>query len=154
MGPRLYIHWQDNNGRKATQLYYLPDGETVTQSMARANAISSVSQALSNARLTGGALVYDQVDGVGTATPEANVRRNLLCLLRNASNQGSLRIPSPAPVLPYDTSGPWQEIRITREAFLASGLIQPLEAALVHCVLPWGDPFPTEFIVAGTDYAL
>lgn len=151
--PTLYIYWQGSNGRSAKQRFYLPDGE-VAQSIIRANALRSASLTLSSARITGAALVYDLVDGVGSAAPDSAVGRNLVCLFGPGDNSGSLRIPSPKATLPYDSNGPWQGIRITRDAFIASGLIQPLELALAPCVLPWADPFPTEFVVAGIDYAI
>jgi len=153
VAPLLRIFWQDNNERSAELWFNLPDGETVAQSIVRANALRSASLALSNARITGAKLVYEHVvDGVGSADPDAHVGRFLVCSLESGANSGSVRIPSPKPNLPYDTTGPWEGIRITRDAFLSSGLIQPLELALGRCELPWGDPFPTTFVVASRDY--
>lgn len=153
MQPQVYIYWEDNKGAEASQRFHLPGGETVGQSIARVNALRSALLPLSNARLTSARLVYrDVVDALGVAAGNSNVLKNLVCLLANGEERGTIKVPSPRPDLPYDSTGPWAGIRITRQAMVDAGLAGPVETALQACVWPWGDPFPTEFVVAGIDF--
>ena len=151
MTPELYLYWQDNNGKRSDQRFYLPEGEAVAQSVGRANAIRDALRPLSNAQLVGGELVYpDIIEPLGVAAVGSNALRHLVCLFRSGEIVGSLRIPSPT-TLPFDSSGPWAGQRVTRDALAALNLVAPLDAAVALTVFPWLDPFPATLVVASID---
>jgi hypothetical protein len=153
--PELHFYWEDNNGRQSLQKFFLPAGETVLESVGRANALRDAARSLSSARLVRGELVYvDIVEPAGAAAPASDVGQNLVMLFAEGGVTGSVRLPSPAPSLPYDTSGPWASLRITRDALGGAGLLAALELAIAETVFPWGDLFPALFIVAGIDITI
>lgn len=151
--PRLRLRWQDGNGKAARQGFHLPGGESVAASIARANALRDAAIPASNARLLGADLEYeDVIEPTEENTNLSDVRANLVLFFKDASGvRCSVRIPSPRLDLPYDVNGPWRAIRIERVALAATGLLDPLEAALSQAATPWGDSFPATFIVAGLD---
>lgn len=152
----LRFIWQDNNGKTAQQRIWLPDGEAVAASIGRANAIRDAARPISSAMLLRAELEYPEiVPGLpDPAAPGSDVRKNLVVFYRDNAETASIRFPSPAPSLPYDTSGPWAGLRITRDSLITAGLVDELELISSLVVMEWGDPFPVAVSVAGIDFVV
>lgn len=152
-GPQLIMFWRDNNDKRARLSFWLPDGESVAQSVARANALRSALVPLTNARLEGARLSYDDiVEPVGSPAGDSDTRRNLVLILNDGAGPATVRLPSPRLDLPYDASGEWAGIRISAASWAAwPGAVTWL-SALGLVVFPWGDPYPTTVSVAGIDF--
>lgn len=150
MAFRLY--WEDNNGKGSRNTFWLPEGLTVPEMVARANILRNAARPLSNARIVRGELVVDELlpRDPGPAGP-SDVRTNLVLLFRDLRGASSLRVPSPGAI-PLDLSGPYAFQRVTRENLDQAGLLAGLEAALDGLLFPWQDPAPNTFVVGSLDF--
>jgi len=156
VGPAFRLYWRDYSGKSSQQTFWLPDGLTIAAYVARANALRNAAKALSNAVITGGDLIFDNlVAGLaGPPAAESDIRTNLILFFKGgAGDVASWRVPSPA-ALGYDTDGEWRGTRLQRAALDALGLLDDLEAAAALTVQPWGDPFPSTFSIGGLDFTV
>lgn len=156
MGPAFRLYWQDYSGKTSQQTFWLPDSLTIAAYVARANALRDAAKGISNAVITGGELIFDDVVAglAGPPAPTSDIRTNLLLFFRDSGGQvASWRVPSPAD-LPYDAAGEWRGTRLQRQALVDLGLLGQVEAAAALTVQPWGAPFPSTFTVGSLDYTV
>lgn len=135
--------WRDNNANKSKTRLHLPASASLADFVTLANAYQTVVSAISNAPIVG-AKVYTRVETLvnNPASPTSNVYDRLLIIYREDSTRGTITIPSPLPSL-FESTGPWQGIRLDLENSATEALLSQLGAVLSTCVLPYDDsPFP------------
>lgn len=148
-GHFVTFHWRDNNGKRCECV--LRPGPA-----ARAAGLASfIEQAAAVMRATSDAALYraeynysEDFPDPGSAGPESDCRTSLLLFYRNGNETSSLSLPSPA-ALPFDDTGPYQGLRLSRDAALLSGLLPDLENLVRGALDPAGRPYGDYFIVGG-----
>jgi len=150
--PALRLYFADNNGRRSRMQFWLPDGLEVAALIARANALRGAAIGISNAVVIGAELLWENVIPGSGGVPSvlSDTRRNLVLFFKDNNGIGSWRVPSPG-LLPFDISGEYVGVRLTRPAMAEFGLLQSIETAAALTASEFGNPFPSQFIVAGVD---
>lgn len=146
---RLVFVLRDNNGRPSDFGVNVRDDWTIGQVVSYANAIRGPLVALSSAGLEGARYeIKLQFLDAEPALPEADVRKKLLVICRDANDAASFVVPSPVE-LPYDTVGPLRAIRLGMAQFLVPPLSAFIQRVLSDTVTPWGSSIPSTDIVGG-----
>jgi hypothetical protein len=147
----LVVYFDDNNRHKAETRFWFPNGAVTSDgAIAGSGGIISALSAISSARITHyeTRINSDRISGDAPA-PASDCFRRLSLFYRNGTSIGSLTVPSWTG-LPVDTDGPYQFIRVTRDAAILSGVLANLEALVANTVTKEGEPFPGNFVVGGT----
>lgn len=149
MAWRLAFFMSDNNGHEAETGVNLREGTTFDGALAYAQALESALSALSSARIDGAE--YKRIIKSGASPGNlafADMRSDALLFYRNGLDFASFRVPSPKQLL-FESSGPYADVRITRQSLDVSGLLAQVDNFLAGCLDPLGRPYPTSFIVGG-----
>lgn len=105
--------------------------------------------ALSNALLIGAELRLQYVFTTGPVIIPAKNANRLLLFYREGAIGYALNVPAARASLPYDTTGTYAGVRLSRDILAASGLLADIEIISQSLVFRNGDPVPTVFVVGG-----
>lgn len=147
--PHAVFHWRDNNGGRAENLIYFAGSTDYGAIAAKAAALAPLLEAVSSARLVRYELRFELPwQAAAPAAPDSNARSYTLLFYRNNDRVASIKVPS-AGRLPYQVSGPYAGVRVTREDLAVSGLLDTVEGLAAGLVDRLGRPYPTTFSVGG-----
>lgn len=148
MRPYIRLTFEDN-GQKEAQLRVYPADTSEAGAGAYALALAAAIEAVSDAAIVKLELVWP-MPGVGSQVPgpASDVRAYTLLFYREGSRVASIGVPS-ANALPYDDTGPYAGIRVTRNRAEVSGVLPQLQAIPALLVGPDGTSFPQLFSVGG-----
>ena len=147
--PHVVYHWRDDGeGRAETRVYFA--GSTDYGAIAaKAAALAPLLEAVSSARLVRYELRFELPwQSAVPAAPDSNARSYTLLFYRNNDRVASIKVPS-AGRLPYQTSGPYAGVRVTRADLAMSGMLDVVESLAAGMVDRLGRPSPTTFSVGG-----
>lgn len=147
--PHVVYHWRDSSGGRAENLLYFAGSTDYGAIAAKAAALAPLLEAVSSARLVRYELRFElpwQTDVL--PTPDSNARSYTLLFYRNDDRVASIKVPS-AGRLPYQVSGPYAGVRVTRDDLALSGLLNTVESLASGLVDRVGRPLPATFSVGG-----
>lgn len=147
--PRVTYLFRDDEGRVGEAAFWLPAPSSFAVYDVTIIELGRRIAALSNALLIGAELRLVYPFSSGPVVLPAKGANRLLLFYREGAIGYALNVPAARSSLPYDTTGTYAGVRLSRDSLAATGLLADIELLPQSLVFRSGDPVPTTFVVGG-----
>lgn len=149
MRARITLRVDDREGNRSSCSIRADRPVALSALLAHAQAFEAAVGGITTGRIVSGSIALPFSREGGEPAEDSDVRDALLMVFEQGGDYSSILVPSPRADLPYDTTGPYEGIRIRQTNPGAEGALAALVSLMGQAANPDGSPFAVGRWVAG-----